>query len=60
MKEKYGDTLQVNGVVGEEDDESVEESNEPLQYGSQDVSLASKLQGSVQVTVELPQHPGTP
>src|SRR5271170_6234270 len=34
MKEKHGDTLQVNGVVGEEDDESVEESNEPLQHAS--------------------------
>jgi hypothetical protein len=26
MKEKYGDTLRVDGVVGEDDDKSVDES----------------------------------
>jgi hypothetical protein len=31
MKEKYDDTLQVDGVVGEDDDKSADELNEPLQ-----------------------------
>jgi hypothetical protein len=63
MKEKYGGTLQVDGVVGEEDDESVDESNEPLKHAPiwfSECLPSAKIQGSVQVTVELPQHPSTP
>jgi len=55
--------LQINGVVGHEDDESVEESNELLQHAPPRFSGCPpgfKNQGSVQVIVELPQHPGTP
>jgi hypothetical protein len=49
--------------MGEEDHESVEESNEPPQHVPPRFSGRppdSKNQGSVQVIVELPQHPGTP
>ena len=62
MKEKYGDTLQVDGVVAEEDNESVEET---IDFATRSTAVlrtspGSKNQGSVQVTVELPQYPSTP
>jgi hypothetical protein len=57
MKEKYGDTLQVDGVVGEDDDKSMDESNKPFATRSTAVLRTSswpKNQGCVRVTVELP------